>query len=81
MELNIPNPDSNDYCEAVDIRPERQQELSKALDTMVRKADSGPLRIEKMHNVFQEIASFCTGPEELIYCCGRMFSLTPVPEK
>lgn len=74
MELNIPNPESNDYCEAVGISPERQQVLSKSLDAMVEKAESGLLRIEKMHNVFAEIASFCNGPEELIYCtvlhCG-----------
>lgn len=74
MELNIVNPDSNDYCEAVGISPERQQELSKALDEMVRKGDSGPLRIEKMHNMFAEITSYCQNNAELIYCtvlhCG-----------
>jgi hypothetical protein len=74
MELYIPNPDSNDYCEAVDIPFERQQELSAALDEMVRKANSGPLRMVKMHDIFKGIASFCSRPEELIYCtvlhCG-----------
>jgi hypothetical protein len=74
MELTILKPDSNDFCEAVGISPERQQVLSKRLDIMVREADSGPWRIEKMHNIWQQIASFCDRPEELIYCtilhCG-----------
>lgn len=74
MELNIPKPASNDFCEAVGIGPERQQELSKALDAMVARLNAGPLKLVQMHVTFAEIASFCNGPEELVYCtilhCG-----------
>lgn len=45
MELNIPNPDSKDFCAAVGIAPERQQELSKALDAMVARLNSGPMKL------------------------------------
>lgn len=68
MELNIPNPDSKDFCQAVGIRPARQQELSKALDAMVQRLNSEPMRLVPMHETFAEIASYCTGPEELVYC-------------
>lgn len=68
MELNILKPDSSDYCEAVGIRPERQQELSKALDAMVQRLNSGPMKLVPLHETFAEIASFCNGNEELIYC-------------
>lgn len=74
MELNILHPNSNDFCEAVGISQERQQELSKRLDAMVREAESGQLRIVKMHEVFAEITSYCQDNAELIYCtvlhCG-----------
>lgn len=74
MELNIPNPDCNDFCEAVGISPERQKELSESLDEMVRQLNSGPVKLVKMHDVFAQIASYCKTPEELVYCtvlhCG-----------
>lgn len=74
MELNILKPDSNDYCEAVGITPQRQQELSKALDAMVRRLDSQPIQIVKMHDVFAEILSYCKNEAEAVYCtvlhCG-----------
>src|SRR5882762_6713673 len=74
MELNILNPESNDYCEAVGITPERQKELSQSLDEMVRKMNTGPVRIGKMHDVFVEIASYCNNLGEAFYCavlhCG-----------
>jgi hypothetical protein len=68
MELNIPNPASKDFCEAVGISPDRQQELSKALDAMVARLNSGPMKLIQMHHTFAEIASFCNAPEELVYC-------------
>lgn len=74
MELNILKPDSKDFCEAVGISPERRQVLSKALDAMVQRLNSGAPKLVQMHHTFGEIASFCNGPEELIYCtvlhCG-----------
>ncbi len=74
MELTIIHPDSNDYCEATGITPERQQELSGLLDAMVRRLHTGPVYLGKMHDTWAEIASYCTNPAELIYCttlhCG-----------
>lgn len=74
MELNMTNPESLDFCEAVGILPERQKELSKSLDEMVWRLDSGPVKLYQVHHIFAEIASFCKSPEELIYCtvlhCG-----------
>lgn len=74
MELIIVNPDANNFCEGLGISPERQQELSKALDAMVRRLDSGPAQLYKLHNVFAEILSFCHNEAESVYCtilhCG-----------
>lgn len=74
MELNIINPDSNDFCEALGIGPDRQKELSGSLDDMVRRLNTGPVQLVKMHQVFAHIASFCNNEEELLYCtvlhCG-----------
>lgn len=74
MQLNIVKPESNNYCEAVGISPERQHELSRQLDEMVRLSKNGPPRLVKMHDIWAEIMSFCDNDEELIYCtvlhCG-----------
>lgn len=74
MELKILIPDSKDYCEAVGISPARQQELSKALDDMVRRLNAGPIRLVPTAETWAEIASHCTNAAELVYCtvlhCG-----------
>lgn len=74
MELKIVNPDSNDFCEAVGISPERQKKLSKALDEMVHRLDNQPVHLVKMHDIFAEILSFCNNNAESTYCtilhCG-----------
>lgn len=68
MELKIINPVSNDFCEAVGISPERQKELSLSLDAMVRREDSKPPHLVKMHDIFAEILSFCKNSAESTYC-------------
>jgi len=74
MEFKIVNPDTTDYCEGVGISPERQRELSRHLDEMVRREDSQPFHFVKMTNIFAEIAAFCNNEPELVYCtvlhCG-----------
>jgi len=74
MELKILLQDSNDYCAAVGIGPDRQQELSGLLDEMIKRENNVPLHLVKMHDFFAEIAAFCNNEAELIYCtvlhCG-----------
>jgi hypothetical protein len=66
MELNMPNPDALDFPEAFGITPERQNELSKFLDAMVKswKLDT----VLRVQHIIADIAFFCEGPEEFAYC-------------
>jgi len=67
MELILTNPDSKNFPDAYGISPERQQELSRHLDDMVRKWGSDPIIVTTARIAYQ-IGLFCQGPEELAYC-------------
>lgn len=77
MQLNIVNPTAPTFLEAIGISEARANELSAALDEMVRKFSqstqpgkrfSKPVLLVRTCDVFNEIAGFCNNLEELVYC-------------
>jgi hypothetical protein len=67
MELNMPNPDAKDFCEAYGITLERQRELSRCLDELIDGYGKAPVFVY-LHHTIRDIAKFCQGPEEHAYC-------------
>lgn len=66
MELRMTDPDHPEFPLAFGISPERQDELSKHLDAMVKGWVKGDLI--RVQHIVCDIAFFCDGPEELAYC-------------
>lgn len=65
MKLNIVNPTAISFHEAVGITEERSNELGAKMDMMTKSFYGHVVRTV---DVFNEIASFCTNAEELIFC-------------
>lgn len=67
MELKIVDPTAPSFHQAVGISEERSNELSDAMDVMVRKLSAQPTLVRTC-DVFNEIAHMCNNIEELVYC-------------
>lgn len=66
MDFKIINETADKFGDSI-LSLERQTELSKNLDAMVKRLNE-KIHFEYVCNIIQEIASFCDTKEELAYC-------------